>query len=413
MSDIRPFRGYRPRPDLAAKVASPPYDVLSSDEARTLAADNPHSFLHVVKAEIDLDPGVETHSEPVYAKSAENYRRLIVDGILVRDAAPSFYLYELTMKGHAQTGLVVGCSVDEYVAGRIKKHEHTRRDKEDDRARHVEVLMANAGPVLFTYRQRPEIQALVATLKAKGAPAVDFTADDGVRHVLWVVDDAADVAALREAFAPLDALYVADGHHRTASAQRVRDILKAKNPAHTGEEPYNHFLAVLFPDDELRLMGYHRVVRDLNGLAPADFLEKVGERFDLERTDAPEPPGQKQWGMYLDGKWYRLAARPDSYPADDPVRSLDAAILQESLLAPVLGIGDPRTDERIDFVGGIRGAAELERRCSEDMQVAFAFAPVSVEQLMAIADAGAVMPPKSTWFEPKLRSGVVVRSLED
>ncbi|MBN2171877.1 MAG: DUF1015 domain-containing protein [Candidatus Krumholzibacteriota bacterium] len=413
MSDIRPFRGYRPRPDLAEKVASPPYDVLSSDEARAMAAGNPLSFLHVVKAEIDLDPGVETHSEPVYAKSAENYRRLIADGVLVRDEKSSFYLYQLTMQGHAQTGLVVGCSVEEYVAGRIKKHEHTRRDKEDDRARHVEELMANAGPVLFTYRQRHEIQALVDGLKAENEPACDFAAADGVRHALWVVDAAADVAALQGAFAPLDALYVADGHHRTASAQRVRDILKAKNPAHTGEEPYNHFLAVLFPDDELRLMGYHRVVKDLNGLAPADFLAAVGERFDLERTDTPEPPGQKRWGMYLDGEWYRLAARAGGYPADDPVRSLDAAILQESLLAPVLGIGDPRTDPRIDFVGGIRGAAELERRCREDMRVAFAFAPVSVSQLMAIADAGAVMPPKSTWFEPKLRSGLVVRSLAD
>ncbi len=412
MSDIRPFPGLRPKPDLAAKIASPPYDVLNSDEAREMAASNPLSFLHVVKAEIDLPEGSDTHGEPVYAKSTENFKRLIDEGSLIQDENPCFYLYSLGMGDHVQTGLVAGCSVDEYEKGLIKKHEFTRRDKEDDRARHMEVLGANAGPVLFTYRQLPEIAELFTRLK-DGDPVYDFTADDGVRHTLWVISEAADVSAIQQAFVPLDAIYVADGHHRTASAYRVRNILRDKNPAHKGDEAYNHFLAVLFPDDELKIMGYHRVLKDLNGLDSEAFMSKVAEKFDVAESSTPEPDSQKSFGMYLDGKWYRLNAKAGSFPADDPVRSLDAAILQENLLAPVLGIGDPRTDPRIDFVGGIRGSQELERRCSSDMKVAFAFAPVSVEQLMTIADSGEVMPPKSTWFEPKLRSGVVVRSLED
>jgi len=412
VSEIRPFPGLRPRPDLASKVASPPYDVLSSDEAREMAASNPLSFLHVVKAEIDLPADADLHGEEVYAKSAENFTRMIEEGTLTRDESACYYLYRLGMGDHVQTGLVAGCSVDEYEQGRIKKHEFTRRDKEDDRARHMEVLMANAGPVLFTFRQRPEIAEIFRRLQ-KADPVFDFTASDGVRHSLWVISKQADVSAITEAFVPLDAIYVADGHHRTASAFRVRNILREKNAEHRGDEAYNHFLAVLFPDDELKIMGYHRVIKDLNGLDAEAFLAKVEEKFELSDAATPEPEGQKAWGMFLDGKWYRLVAKEGSFPAEDPVRSLDAAILQDNLLAPVLGIGDPRTDPRIDFVGGIRGSKELERRCAKDMKVAFAFAPVSVQQLMAIADSGEVMPPKSTWFEPKLRSGMVVRSLED
>ncbi len=413
MADIRPFPGLRPRSDLAAAVASPPYDVLDSSEARTMAAENPHSFLHVVKAEIDLPADADIHGEEVYERSAENFRGMIADGVLVQDDRPCFYIYRLTMGGNAQFGLAVGCSVAEYVAGRIKKHELTRRDKEDDRARHVEILQANAGPVLFTYRHDARIKSLVAELTERVEPDCDFVADDGVGHTVWVIGDPEDVARIRDAFAPLDALYVADGHHRTASAHRVRDIMQAKNPAHTGDEAYNHFLAVLFPDDELRLMGYHRLIKDLNGLSAAGFMDKVREKFDVVPTDTAEPSGQREWGMYLEGSWYNLKAKAGTFPADDPVASLDAAILQQNLLEPVLGIGDPRQDSRIDFVGGIRGTGELERRCALDMEVAFAFAPVSVAQIMAIADADAVMPPKSTWFEPKLRSGLVVRSLVD
>ena len=409
MSDIRPFAGLRPRPDIAADVASPPYDVLSSAEARELAAGNPHSFLHVVKAEIDLEPGADVHSDVVYEKSAENFQKMVQDGVLIRDEAPCFYLYRLTMGDHVQHGLVVGASVAEYESGLIKKHEHTRRAKEDDRARHVEKLRANAGPVLFTYRALDRIRELTAAVIA-GEPAFDFTAADGVGHTLWVVSDAATISAIREAFMAVPALYVADGHHRTASAFRVRNLLRDQNPAHTGDEEYNHFLAVVFPDDELKIMGYNRVVKDLGGYSPQDLLAAVAAHFDVALTEEAEPTVPRDFGMFLDGAWYRLTARPGSFPADDPVRSLDASILQENLLQPLLGIDDPRTSDRVDFVGGIRGTQELERRCSLDMEVAFACFPVGVDQLMAIADSGAIMPPKSTWFEPKLRSGVVVKT---
>jgi uncharacterized protein (DUF1015 family) len=412
MADIRPFRAFRPRAEVAARVASPPYDVLNSDEARTMAADEPFSFLHVVKAEIDLPAADMNDAEKVYACSAANLNQLINDGVLVQDEKPALYIYRLQMGDHTQFGMAVGCSVDEYVSGAIKKHEFTRRDKEDDRARHMEVLGVNAGPVLFTYRPVDEIRQTIARL-TEGAPAAEFTADDGIGHAVWVIDGADDIASLQKSFAGIDALYVADGHHRTASAHRVRDIYRDRNENHTGDEAYNHFLAVVFPEDELQLMGYHRVVQDLNGLSNDEYLAKVRDLFEVTETTDPAPAGHRQWGMFLAGQWYNIKARSGTFPADDPVRGLDAAILQELLLEPVLGIGDPRKDSRIDFIGGSRGFGELERRCNEDMAVAFAFAPASVSQIMAVADADAVMPPKSTWFEPKLRSGLLVRSLND
>jgi uncharacterized protein (DUF1015 family) len=411
MADIRPFRGLRPPGNLVARVASPPYDVLSSKEARKIVAEEPLSFLRVTKAEVDLPPDADVHGEEVYAKSVETFHELLDKATLVPDPTPSFYVYELTMGDHVQRGLVVGASVDEYEDGRIKKHELTRREKEDDRARHVEMLMANAGPVLFTYRARDEVRDIVETVCAHD-PAADFTADDGVRHRLWVIDDDETISRLRTAFREIPALYVADGHHRTASAYRVRNILRDKDPDPTGDEPYDHFLAVLFPDDELQILGYHRVVKDLDGHEPQSFLDELAAAFEVSPSDATEPSAPQRFKMYLDGAWYELVAREGSFPPNDPVRSLDVAILQDNVLQPLLGIDDPRTDDRIDFVGGIRGMKELERRCREDMQVAFACHPVSVEQLMAIADSGAIMPPKSTWFEPKLRSGVVVRSLD-
>jgi len=413
MADIRPFPAYRPARGQADKVASPPYDVLSSAEAREMAGSNPVSFLHVVKAEIDLDPAEADDHEKVYGRSAANFQKLVTDGIMVQDSAPAFYIYRLTMGEHQQFGLAVGCSVDEYENGSIKKHEFTRRDKEDDRARHMEVLGVNAGPVLFTHRANEAVRVLVAGLTSAQEPDVDFIADDGIGHAVWVVSNEEDIAAIQEAFADIDAIYVADGHHRTASAHRVRDIMRDRNPHHTGDEAYNHFLAVVFQEDELKLMGYHRVVADLNGLSSEEFLARVGEIFEVAVSDQPEPDGHRQWGMFLDGRWYRLTAREGSFPSEDPVKGLDAAILQDLLLAPVLGIGDPRQDPRIDFIGGSRGSRELERRCGLDMRVAFAFAPASVDQIMAVADADAVMPPKSTWFEPKLRSGLLVRSLND
>lgn len=413
MARIEPFRAWRPVPDKAELVASPPYDVLSSDEAREMAAENPLSFLHVVKPEIDLDPGVDLYSDAVYAKGAENLQRLKDDGVLLREERPALYLYRQIMGDHVQTGLVTGASIDEYEADLIKKHEHTRPKKEDDRTRHIEALNANTGPVFLTYRARPEIDALVERLTA-GSPVYDFTAPDGIGHVLWVVDDPADVAALVDAFREVPELYVADGHHRSAAATRVRAIRRDANPNHTGAEPYNFFLSVIFPHDQMLIMDYNRVVRDTSGMDRATFLAQIKKNFDISPTWAVKPAEPKTFGMYLGGQWYRLRALDGSYPADDPVLSLDVAVLQNNVLGPVLGIGDPRSDENIDFVGGIRGLEELEKRVdSGDWTVAFALHPTAIEQLFAVADAGKVMPPKSTWFEPKLRSGLIVRPLDD
>jgi uncharacterized protein (DUF1015 family) len=413
MARIEAFRAWRPRPELAARVASPPYDVLSSDEAREQAAGNPLSFLHVNKPEIDLPPGTDVYSAEVYAKGAENLHRLQEEGVLVREAAPAFYLYRQRMGDHVQTGLVAGASIDEYESDRIKKHEHTRRVKEDDRTRHVDALNANTGPVFLTYKALPEIDALVPRLAA-GAPLYDFVAPDGIQHVLWVVDRPQDREALATAFRAVPALYVADGHHRSAAATRIRALRREANPKHTGEEPYNFFLAVIFPDREMKILDYNRVVRDLNGLGREALLTRIGERFELERAADGRPPAPTTFGMYLDHEWFLLRAKVGSYPATDPVRSLDVAILQDNLLGPVIGIGDPRSDERVDFVGGIRGLAELERLVdSGRWAVAFALHPTSIAQLFAVADAGLVMPPKSTWFEPKLRSGLLVRPLDD
>jgi len=415
MSRIKPFQGLRPLPDKAALVASPPYDVLSSQEAREMAQGNPLSFLHVIKPEIDLDPGVDLYADEVYAKGAENFEKLQSDGVLVRDEKPRLYVYSQRMRigdrDHVQIGVLAGASVLEYESGLIKKHELTRADKEADRTRHVETLNANAGPVFLTYRASAAINDLVSRVTA-GTPTYDFTAQDGIGHRLWVVDDDATIAALVEAFDAIPCVYVADGHHRSASAANAGRRRRAANPSHTGEEPYNFFLAVFFPHDQLYIMDYNRVVLDLGGLTEEQFLSRVHERFEVGPSDSAGPARATEFGMYLAGRWYRLVARPGTYDAADPVSSLDVSILQNNLLAPILGIEDPRTDKRIDFVGGIRGTAELERRVNQGAAVAFAMYATSIEQLMAIADAGKIMPPKSTWFEPKLRSGLVVNLLD-
>ncbi len=414
MSNIKPFRGYRPVAGKAAAIASPPYDVLSSEEAKEMAAGNPVSFLHVVKPEIDLPAGTDVYADIVYATGAENLRRLIDDGHLVQDAAPCLYIYRQIMqvhgRRHVQTGVMAGCSVAEYEAGLIKRHEFTRVAKEKDRTRHVEELNANTGPVFLTYRARDEVKALVASLCA-APPDCDFTAPDGIGHVLWVVKDPAAVEQLCTAFCDVPALYIADGHHRCASACTVGKRRRDANPAHTGDEPYNHLLAVMFPHDELMILDYNRVVMDLNGMTSAQFMERVKEKFTCAPAAEAKPAREHTFGMYLDGRWYTLEAKNGTFDATDPVRRLDVSILQENLLSPVLAIGDPRTDDRIDFIGGIRGMKELERRVKDGAAVAFAMFPTPIEQLMAIADAGEVMPPKSTWFEPKLRSGLVVRPL--
>ena len=413
MADIKPFRGYRPQADYVARMACPPYDVLSSAEARELAGHNSLSFLHVVKPEIDLDPSIDVHLEQVYKTGAKNLKKLISNGHLVRDSRPCFYVYQQRMGGHVQAGLVAGASVDEYQSGLIKKHEHTRPDKELDRARHIEILNANTEPVFLTYRTNWDIQVLIAQVR-NASPTYDFASEDGVHHTLWVVDEQELIDAFIRTFAQVPCLYVADGHHRSAAASRVREIKKQAHPQHTGREQYNYFLAVIFPHDQLQILDYNRVVKDLNGLSPNEFLARVRRKFDVEPAQQPQPTEKKTFGMYLNGSWYHLRARKGAFPADDPVGSLDVSILQDNLLAPILGIKDPRTDQRIDFVGGIRGMSELEKRCNEGgAAAAFALYPTSVNGLLAIADTGMVMPPKSTWFEPKLKSGIVVRMLDD
>ena len=413
MADVRPFPGLRPKREFAEKIASPPYDVLNSEEARELAGKNPISFLHVVKPEIDLPPETDPYSDIVYKTGAETLKRLIGAGYMIKDPKPNYYLYRQVMGDHSQVGIVACASVVEYDRDLIKKHELTRKSKEDDRTRHVDTQGANSGPVFLTYKNFPEMDAIIKKLTAK-RPQVDFTSGDNIRHTLWVVNIAKDIEAIREAFRKIDALYVADGHHRSASASRVQKIRMAANPNHTGDEEYNFFLSVIFPDNQMMILDYNRVVKDLNGKLPRDFMAEVMAVFSVhEMGEASKPQKLHEFGMFLGGKWYELTAKPGAFDENDPVESLDVAILQNNLLAPILGIGDPRTDERIDFVGGIRGLGELEKRVdSGESAVAFAMYPTGIDQLMAIADAGKTMPPKSTWFEPKLRSGMVVHLLE-
>ena len=415
MVTVRPFKGLRPRKELAARVAAPPYDVLSSEEAREMAKNNPYSFLHVNKPEIDLEPGIDLYDPRVYRKGAENLKRLIQEGVMVQDQEPRFYVYQQVMGRHRQVGLVACASVEEYETGLIKKHEHTRPEKEDDRVRHIDHLNAQVGPVFLTYRAREEIDRLMEGIVAQ-EPEYDFTGEDGVRHTLWVVSHPELIARIQQAFRRVEALYVADGHHRSAAAMRVKRKRQAENPHHTGEEEYNYFLVVIFPHNQMQILDYNRVVRDLKGLKPTEFFEKLREKFLVEE----QPPGQvykpnkpHTFGMYVSGKWYKLTARPGTFDERDPVQRLDVSILQENLLRPILGIQDPRKDKRIDFVGGIRGMQELQRRVDcGDWAVAFALYPTAIGDLMAIADAGKVMPPKSTWFEPKLKSGLVVHLLD-
>ena len=412
MATLRPFRGVRPLPQYAAAVAARPYDVLNSDEARAEAAGKPLSFLHVGKPEIDLPREIDLYDPRVYEKGRENLQRLMSDGILAQDSQPSYYLYAQTMGDHTQYGIVGCASVHEYADDIIKKHELTRKDKEDDRTRHVRVTNAHSGPIFLTYRADPAIDALAGAIRS-GRAEYDFVADDGIRHQLWVAADPSVTRRLEEAFRAIANFYVADGHHRSAAAARVGREMAAANPHHTGTEEYNVFLAVLFPHNQLRIMDYNRVVRDLNGRTPGAFLAEVGKRFTVSPAQRQVRPAAKSlFGMYMDGTWYELQAPPGMLSVPDPVERLDVSILQRELLGPVLGIDDPRTSKRIDFVGGIRGLGELERRVnSGEMAVAFALHPTSIEELLAIADAGKIMPPKSTWFEPKLRDGVVVHLL--
>jgi uncharacterized protein (DUF1015 family) len=413
MSLIRPFAGLRPAPGRAAEVIAPPYDVLNTEEARARAAGKPWSFLHISKPEIDLPPGTDPYSPQVYARGKENFERQMREGVLKRDREPCYYFYRLVMGTHTQTGLVAAASVPDYDSNRIRKHEFTRPDKEDDRVRQIDALNAQTGPVFLTYRRSATIDALAETICA-GAPDADVTADDGVRHTQWVVRDRAALDTITRTFDAMDCLYIADGHHRSAAASRVAAARKAANPKHTGEEPYNYFLAVIFPDNQMQIMDYNRVVKDLNGHPIEEFIARIGEAFTVEPESAPvKPCHTREFGMYLAGRWYRLHLDEEFVPEDDPVGRLDVSLLQDNLLGPILGIGDPRRDKRIDFIGGIRGLQELERRVdSGEMACAFALFPTAMADLMRVADAGEVMPPKSTWFEPKLADGLVSHVLD-
>lgn len=413
MAVFRPFQAVRPVPALADKVAALPYDVMNSSEAREEVVGNPHSFLHVDKAEIDLDPDIDIYDERVYKRAAENLKRMQDDGTYAQDEKPCYYIYRQVMDGRAQAGIVGCASVDDYLNNRVKKHELTRADKEADRIRHVDACNANTGPIFLTYRAQKNISALTDGWMRKRAPVYDFVSEDGITHTVWVIDDDKTVEALQAEFEKVPAFYIADGHHRAASAVRVGEKRRAANPDYTGEEEFNFFLAVLFPDSELKIMDYNRVVHDLNGNSPRQFLEKLAKVYDISdpQREIVAPKERHTVGMYLNGKWYLLRAKEGTYDAQDPVGSLDVSILQNNVLTPVLGIDDPRTSERISFVGGIRGLKELERMVDGGKAVAFAMYPTGLDELMTIADTDNIMPPKSTWFEPKLRSGIFIHKL--
>lgn len=412
---VSPFRGLRPRRDLAALIPSLPYDVLDEREARDLVDGDPYSFLHVVRAEVDLEPGTDPHDGRVYAKAAENFAAMRERGWLARDPRPAFYVYRLRMGDHVQTGIVGAAAVDDYVEGRIKRHELTRPDKEDDRARHADAISAHAGPVFLAYRDDPALGAIAARTAAR-EPAADFVARDGVGHALWVVDEPSEVHRLEEAFRDLPASYIADGHHRAAAYARVARAWRDRLGPGTGGEPYHRFLAVHFPASQLRVLDYNRLVKDTVGIGAAGLLTAVQSAgFDvIYPWPDKRPPRAGSIGVYLEGEWRLIVARPGTIPDDDPVGRLDTAVLQARVLGPLFGIADPRTDARIAFAGGIRGVEELERRVdSGEFAAAFLLCPTRLEDVMRVADAGAVMPPKSTWFEPKLRSGMVVHTLDE
>lgn len=413
MAIIKAFKGLRPPKELAPKVAARPYDVLDSEEARNEA--NEYSLLHITKPEIDFEPGMDVHSPQVYEKARENYERFKREGILVQDEEDDLYIYAQTMHGRTQYGLVACAAVSDYMTGKIKKHELTRPDKEEDRMKHVRITNANMEPVFFTYRAVPEVDEIVADVVGRQAPEYDFTTDDGIGHHFWVIRDQEKIEKLIDFFAHIPATYIADGHHRTAAAALVGNEKKENDPDHRGDEEYNYFLAVHFPDDQLRIMDYNRVVKDLNGLASQEFLQRIDESFSIKEmgTEPFKPEKLHTFGLYLEGKWYELEANEGTYDDSDPIGVLDVTVLSKSILEPILNITDLRTSTRIDFVGGIRGVGELQRRVdSGEMKAAFSLYPVSLKQLLDIADTGNIMPPKTTWFEPKLRSGLVVHSLE-
>ena len=405
MTLIKPFRALRPASGRAAEVLAPPYDVVSTAEARELANGKPWSFLHISKPEIDLDPGTDPYDKAVYAKAAENLKRMVAEGVLIRDVQPCYYVYRLTWRGHTQTGIAAAASLQAYATDRIRKHELTTPTKEDDRVRQIEAINAQTGPVMSGYPNAPEIDAILAQVAA-GKPEVEVTADDGVRHQLWTIADDATIEKLTLAFEALPAIYIADGHHRSAAAARVAAARKG------GGSP-NYFLSVIFPEHEMTILAYNRVVKDLNGRSAEQFLAELRKSFTVTAFDQPvRPASSHEYGMYLGGHWYKLLIRPELVP-NDPIGRLPITVLTRNVIEPLLGIKDPRTDKRIDFIGGARGLEGLDKRVkSGEMAVAFALYPTQMRDLMAVADAGGIMPPKSTWFEPKLADGMVNHVLD-
>lgn len=416
MATIRPFKGIRPIEELASKIAALPYDVMNSEEAREMVEGNPYSFLHIDKAEIDLDPSIDVHDKKVYEKARENLDKMIEEKQLIQDEKPCLYIYRQIMNGRAQTGLVFCASIDDYINNTIKKHEFTRADKEQDRINHVDYCDANTGPIFLTYREDEVTSEVIKEWSKEGTkrkPVYDFVSEDGIGHQVWVIDNEIIVKEIVELFGEIENLYIADGHHRSASAVKVGLMRREENPNYTGDEEFNYFLAVAFPDNDLMVMDYNRVVKDLNGLTEEEFLNKVSEKFVItEKYEQVKPVNKHTFGMYLENKWYLLEAKEGSYNAEDPIDSLDVAILQNNVLTPILGIEDVRTSDRIDFIGGIRGIKELERRVHKDMKIAFSMYATEVSDIMNVADTNQVMPPKSTWFEPKLRSGLFIHKLK-
>lgn len=418
MAIVKAFKGIRPVSELASKIAALPYDVMNSDEAREMVIGNPHSFLHVDKPEIDLDPSIDIHDQKVYKKAKENLDRMITDGEYTQDGEPCLYIYRQIMNGRAQTGIVFCASIDDYINNNIKKHEFTRADKEEDRINHVDYCDANTGPIFLTYKEDQIASEIIDAWienESKRKPVYDFVAEDGISHIVWVIDNDIIISEIIDLFKEVDYLYIADGHHRSASAVKVGLKRRAESPNYTGDEEFNYFLAVAFPDNDLMVMDYNRVVKDLNGLTKDELIGKLEEKFTVTESKSSEPvkPTKKHtFGMYVENKWYLLEVKEGIYNAEDPIDSLDVAILQSNVLTPILGIEDVRTSDRIDFIGGIRGLKELERRANKDMKIAFSMYPTEVSDIMSVADIGEVMPPKSTWFEPKLRSGLFVHKLK-
>ena len=413
MAKIRPFKGIRPPKEFVAQVVSRPYDVLNSEEAREEAKGNEKSLYHIIKPEIDFPEGTSEYDPKVYEKAAENFQKFQDNGWLVQDEKENYYVYAQTMNGRTQYGLVVCANVDDYMTGKIKKHELTRRDKEEDRMKHVRVNNANIEPVFFAYPDNKQLDEIVASV-IKNEPEYDLVTSDGIGHTFWVISDDAVIAQITEAFAKMPYMYIADGHHRSAAAALVGDEKRKNNPNHKGDEEYNYFLAVCFPDNQLNIIDYNRVVKDLNGLTEEQFLEALGKNFTVEKkgSEIYKPNKLHNFSLYLSGEWYSLTAKPGTYDDNDPIGQLDVTVSSKLILDEILGIKDLRSDKRIDFVGGIRGLGELKKRVdSGEMKVALALYPVSMKQLISIADSGNIMPPKATWFEPKLRSGFIVHKL--